>query len=199
MRLERVRQCFARRRFPDSASSDSASSDSASSDTTAAASGEEPESASSDDESSPSGSGTGTIEIAGERHDLTITRCFAMAGAIGGDGVSTSEPDNVQFTFEFAPEDWADRTSEGWTENGTVRLDSDDPYLQWESGESLLELYNLPDGAEPSSFVVTSYDIADDGQSVSGEAVFLELTALMTGEGAEPLPGTFAFSCPPEG
>ncbi len=150
-------------------------------------------------ESAAAGSGLGSIEIDGVRHELTITRCLQMSGAIAGAGVSVTEPENIEVTFDFSPQDWADRTSEGWTENGTVRIDSEEPYRQWESGQSLLELYNLPDGLDRSALDITSYTIADDGQSVTGEATFIELTALMSGAEVKPIPGTFSFSCPPSG
>lgn len=149
---------------------------------------------------SAGGTGTGTIEIGDVKHDLTVTRCMNMFDTIGGDAASVSEPDNVDVTFEFSPNDWRDRdASEGWTEDGTVRLDSEDPYEQWETGASMLEQYNLPGGAQASDFEITSYEISDDGQSVTGEAQFVELNALLAGTMTEPTTGTFSFSCPPEG
>ncbi len=186
------------------ASCGSSGSDSSSTTTSATANGNPTEQTTTsagggEQEEAAGGSGLGTIEIGDVRHELTITRCLNMFGAIGGDGVSVSEPDNVDVSFSFSPEDWAERDeSEGWTEKGTVRLDSDDPYLQWESGQSLLEMYNLPDGVELTKLDITSYDIADDGQSVTGEAIFMELTSMMSGTGTEPIAGTFSFSCPPQ-
>lgn len=185
----------------DGATSGAPNSDSTEEVTTVAEADDSEQAAASDEAAaSAGGTGLGMIEIGDVRHELTITRCLQMFGAIGGDGVSVSEPDNVSITFEFSPEDWNERDeSEGWSENGTVRLDSDDPYRQWESGQSLLELYNLPDGVELSELDITSYDISDDGQSVTGEATFIELTSVMTGTEPGPIPGTFSFSCPPEG
>lgn len=148
---------------------------------------------------SSGGTGTGTIEIGDLQHDLTVTRCLNMFGTIGGDAASVSEPDNVDVSFEFSPNDWRDRdASEGWTEDGTIRLDSEDPYEQWETGASILDQYNLPAGTQAEDFEITSYVIADDGQSVTGEAQFVELYALLGGTTTEPTTGTFSFSCPPE-
>ncbi len=149
---------------------------------------------------SAGGTGTGMIEIGDLKHELTVTRCLSMFDTIGGDAVSVSEPDNIDVSFEFYPEDWRERDpSEGWTEDGTLRVDSEDPYLQWEAGPSSFELYNLPAGVSAEDFSITSYDISDDGQSVTGEAQFGELNALLGGTMTEPTTGTFSFSCPPKG
>ena len=149
----------------------------------------------------PSGSnaaaGTGTITIGDLSHELTIIRCVAIAGAIGADAVSVSEPDNVDVNFSFSPENWQDRpASEGWTETGTARLDVDDPYQQWESGPSLLEVFNLPAGFNAADFDIITLDIADDGQSASGTANFVEINSLLSGGDVMKATGTFAFTCP---
>lgn len=143
------------------------------------------------------GAGTGMIQIGEVRHDLTITRCMDLFGAITGGAVSVTEPENVDVSFDFSPEDWNERASEGWVENGTIRLDSEDPYLQWETGRSQLELFTLPDGLEYGDVDITSYDISDDLQSVSGEAQFIELNAMLSGATSTPTSGSFSFSCPP--
>ena len=141
--------------------------------------------------------GTGTIEIGDLRHDLTITRCVTLAGAIAADAVSVSEPDNIDVSFSFSPEDWKERdASEGWTETGTVRLDSDDPYQQWESGAGSFEGFNLPAGTTATDFDITALDISDDGQSARGEGIFVEINALLGGGDAAPTPGSFEFTCP---
>jgi hypothetical protein len=143
--------------------------------------------------------GSGFIEIGDLRHDLTVTRCIQLFGAIGGSAESVTEPDNVEVTFDFSPDDWRERpASEGWEENGSITLRSEEPYLQWETGPSLLELYNLPAGIEAAAIDITTFDIDDTGSSVQGEAVFLEIVSIITGAAAEPTTGTFAFSCPDE-
>jgi hypothetical protein len=141
--------------------------------------------------------GTGFIEIGDLRHELTVTGCVNLFGAIGGNAESVTEPDNVEVNFDFSPEDWQERAaSEGWEENGAITLRSEEPYLQWETGVSALELYNLPAGTDAAALDITSFDIDDAGQSVQGEAVFLDIVTIITGGAAEPTPGTFAFSCP---
>ena len=157
-----------------------------------------------DDSDSPStaggGTGTGKIEIGDIRHDLKIDGCVTLAGAISGRAVSVTEPDNVDVNFSFSPENWSERDDAAdWAENGTVRLDREDPYEQWQSGASVFEGFNLPSGVEATDFTVTSYDVSDDGQSVTGEARFVELNAMLAGTVAEATVGTFAFSCPPKG
>jgi hypothetical protein len=143
--------------------------------------------------------GTGFIQIGDVRHDLTVGRCINLFGAIGGDAASVTEPDNVEVSFDFSPDDWQERpASEGWEENGSVTLRSEEPYLQWETGPSLIELFNLPAGLDPAAIDITSFDIDDSGRSVQGEAIFIEVTALLTGAEVVPTPGTFAFSCPEE-
>ena len=147
--------------------------------------------------SSNSAAGTGTITIGDLSHELTMLRCVTMAGAISADGVSVSEPDNVDVSFSFSPEDWRDRpTSQGWTETGTARLDVDEPYEQWESGASVFEGFTLPAGTTAADFDITALDISDDGQSASGEATFVEINALLGVGDPVPTPGSFAFTCP---
>ncbi len=152
-----------------------------------------------DSGSSGGAAGTGFIQIGDLRHDLTISRCIAAFGAIGGAAESVTEPENVEVNFSFSPDDWQQRpASEGWDENGSVTLRSEDPYLQWETGPSELEFYNLPAGLDPATIDITRFDIADSGRSVQGEAVFVEIAVLFTGAEPVPTPGTFAFTCPDE-
>ena len=143
--------------------------------------------------------GTGVIVIGDLRHDLTIVRCVTLAGAIGADAVSVSEPDNVDVSFSFSPEDWQERDpQEGWTDTGTVRLNSDDPYQQWEAGASAFDGLNLPEGTTADDFDITSLDISDDSQSAQGEANFVEINAMFADGEAVPTPGSFEFTCPQE-
>lgn len=144
------------------------------------------------------GTGEGRIEIGDVSYDLEVNRCVTMFSAVSGDATAVSEPDNVEVSFDFSPEDWAERdASEGWSENGSVRLDVEDPYTQWVTGNSVLEGYNAPDGVDLNALDITSYDISDDGQSITGEAQFIELNAMLSGTATEPTAGTFSFSCPP--
>ncbi len=152
------------------------------------------------DAAPPAGSAVGMMQIGEERFDLTVVRCITMGGAVGGDAVGVDDPDNLQASFFFSPEDWRQRpSSEGWTEDGTLRIDSDEPYWQWESGQSTFEGFNLPSGLDPTMIDIVSYDIADDGGSVRGEAMFLELNEMLSGTMVEPVAGSFEFSCPPSG
>lgn len=140
--------------------------------------------------------GTGFIEVGGQRHDLNVQRCLSMFGALSGSAVSTSEPDNVSVSFEFSPVDWRERNaSEGWEETGTTRIRSEDPYNQWLTGPSAVEMYNLG-GLDPESLDIMSLEIAPNGRSARGEAMFIEYRALIAGT-PEALPGAFEFSCPP--
>lgn len=191
----------------DDASDSNAADDSAQTETTESAPGDDggaTDDAASDvtepaqaPESGGGDAGTGMIEFGDIRHDLTIIRCVAMAGAIAADAVSVSEPDNVDVDFSFSPEDWQERNaSEGWTETGTVRLDIDDPYQQWVSGAGSLEGFNLPAGATATDFEITAIDISDDGQSARGEATFVEVNALLTDGDYVATPGSFEFTCP---
>jgi hypothetical protein len=139
--------------------------------------------------------GTGFIQIGELRHDLTVQRRMAMFGAVSGKAVSVTEPGNVSVNFEFSPVGWRERdASEGWEEAGSVSVDSEDPYNQWMTGQSLVRDYNLV-GMDAATFDITSLDAADNGRSVRGQAVFLEYRALLSGV-PEPVPGTFQFSCP---
>ena len=120
-----------------------------------------------------------------------------MAGALSANAVSVGEPDNIDVNFEFSPEDWRERNaSEGWTETGSVRLDSEDPYQQWMLGMSSLEGFNLADGSTAADFDIATIDISDDGQSARGAATFIDINALISGGDAVPTTGSFEFTCP---
>ena len=147
---------------------------------------------------SAGGTGKGTIAIGDVNQDLKVTRCVNMSGAIAGDAVSVSEPDNVKVSFSFSPNDWQKRNaSEGWTNDGDVRLDSDEPYAQWQTGPEAMQGINLPNGIKTADAAITSYKVADDGQSVKGEAKFVDMSALGSGD-MKLTSGTFSFSCPPK-
>jgi hypothetical protein len=144
------------------------------------------------------GDGTGFISVGDVRHDLEVTRCFSIGGAVGGGAVSVTEPDNVQVSFEFAPQDWRERDAgEGWESTGSVNLSSDDPYVQWVTGQDLVAGYNFPAGIDVATLDITSVEVAADGSGVSGTGTFVDLSALMATSTVEPVEGTFQFSCPP--
>ncbi len=160
--------------------------------------GEESEESSADDSAGPAGAaGTGTMTVGELTYELEVIRCVTLAGAIAADAVAVDEPDNVSVSISLSPEDWQARpASEGWTANGSLRLDVDEPYQQWEAGVEALEGFNLPGPATLEDFAITSYDVSDDGQSASGEASFASIDALLRGETLEPTPGRFAITCP---
>lgn len=140
--------------------------------------------------------GTGHIVLGDVRHELAVTSCMSMFGALGGVAESVEDPDNLEVTFDFAPEDWQERdASEGWETAGGVTVRSEEPYQQWETGQDNIFGFNLPDGVDASELDVTSIDIDADAQTVSGEATFIDMMAVMAGD-AEPVAGSFAFSCP---
>jgi hypothetical protein len=141
--------------------------------------------------------GTGTITVGDQTFELEVVRCVTLAGAIGAEAVAVDEPDNVSVSISLSPDDWRDRpASEGWTANGSLRLDIEEPYQQWEAGVEAVELYNLPDGLTPEDFAIASYVVSDDGQSAKGEAAFVSVDSLLRTEGIEPTPGSFAVTCP---
>lgn len=149
---------------------------------------------------SAGGTGTGFVQIGDERFEFTIEDCIAMFGAVAGSGVGVDDPENLEVSFDFSPDDWQDRpASEGWESNGAITVRSEEPYLQWETGgEVLAGVFNLPAGIDAADLDITSYDIDEGSSTVTGEATFLELNAVMTG-GGEPTDGSFELSCPPEG
>ena len=165
--------------------------------TDAAASGDEADEGGEGDEAAPAGpGGSGYIELGDVRHELTVTSCLEMFGALGGVAESVEDPENIEVTFDFSPEDWQERdASEGWETAGGVTVRSEEPYQQWETGQDNIFGFNLPDGVDASELDVTAIDIDADAQTVSGEATFIDLMAVMAGD-AEPVAGSFAFSCP---
>lgn len=168
--------------------------------TDAAASGaeaDEGDEADEADEAAPAEpGGTGYIELGDVRHELTVTSCLEMFGALGGVAESVEDPENIEVTFDFSPEDWQERdASEGWETAGGVTVRSEEPYQQWETGQDNIFGFNLPDGVDASELDVTAIAIDADAQTVSGEATFIDMMAVMAGD-AEPVAGSFAFSCP---
>lgn len=141
--------------------------------------------------------GKGFIQIGDLRHELTVKRCITMAGALGGQATSSDQPDNVSVSFDFSPQDWKLRpASEGWEETGSVTLRSKEPYLQWSSGPSGFDGFNLQ-GIDPATLDITALEISADGRSARGQARFLDVQGLMRGE-ANVVDGNFEFSCPPK-
>lgn len=150
-----------------------------------------------DDTGGTGEAGVGFVEIGGTRFDVTVSDCIEMAGAIGGRFVGVDDAANVSGNFTFSPNDWESRDAgEGWTDAGSLTLRSDDPYLQWETGQELVEGYNLPAGVTADQLAVTEYRIDEDAPSVRGTAGFLDVNALMTGTATEPVTGTFELTCP---
>lgn len=142
-------------------------------------------------------SGTGFIQIGDLRHELTVRRCMTMAGALGGQATGTDQTDNIRVNFDFSPQDWKRRpASEGWDETGSVTLRSEEPYLQWSSGPSAVDGFNLQ-GIDPTSLDITALEISADGRSARGKARFLDVQRLMRGE-ANVVDGSFEFVCPPK-
>lgn len=140
--------------------------------------------------------GAGHIQIGDVRHELTVTSCMEMAGALGGIAEGTDDPENLEVTFDFAPEDWQARdASEGWETAGGITVRSEEPYEQWETGQDNIFGFNLPDGVDASELDITAVDVDVDAQTASGEATFIDLTAVMAGD-AEPVDGSFSFACP---
>lgn len=140
--------------------------------------------------------GSGYIELGDVRHELTVTSCMSMFGALGGVAEGVEDPENVEVTFDFSPEDWQERdASEGWETAGGITVRSEEPYEQWETGQDNVFGFNLPAGVDGSEIDVTAIDIDAEAQTVRGEATFIDLMAVMAGE-AEPVAGSFAFSCP---
>ncbi len=150
-----------------------------------------------DDGAAAGEAGTGFVEIDSTQFDLTVVDCIDLAGALGGRFEGVDEPDNVRGDFSFSPDDWESRdASEGWEEPGTITVRVEDPYLQWETGASLVEGYNLPDGVTADEIVVSSFDIDEQARSVEGTATFFEVNSLFAGSATEPSAGTFEFNCP---
>ncbi|MGB3409881.1 MAG: hypothetical protein WBA45_01685 [Microthrixaceae bacterium] len=154
------------------------------------------------------GTGKGMIEVGELRHELTVTRCTSMAGAMGGDAESVTEPDNVEVYFELPPDDWADsKTIELLDHSGLIRVSIEDSYLEWVANPQGAEELNLPDGATASEIAVTDLVVSDDGQTMEGKATFLEVRRRTPKSNPTRIPeddtptetGTFSFSCPPAG
>ncbi len=146
------------------------------------------------------GTGTGYVEIGAERFEFTIDGCISAFGAVAGNGVGVEDPDNTEVAFDFAPDDWRDRpASEGWESDGAITVRSEEPYLQWETGGEVLASFNLPAGIDAADLTISSYEIDEGTSTVTGEAVFLEVNAVMAGTAAEPTEGSFELSCPSEG
>lgn len=139
--------------------------------------------------------GTGVIEIGALRRDLVVKRCMTMAGALGADAVAADGTGNLKVRFDFSPADWRERSaSEGWAETGSISLRADEPYLQWESGPSVIAGYNLR-GTDPASLAIIVLEMSEERRRARGTARFLDVNALMRGE-VVTTEGRFEFTCP---
>lgn len=147
------------------------------------------------------------IQVGELRHELKVTRCTSMAGAMGGEAESVTEPDNVEVSFELPPDDWADSKTIGLLgHSGLIRVSIEDAYLEWVTSPQNAEELNLPDGVNASDVAVTDFVVSDDGQTMEGKATFIEVRKRSPKsnpgipEDATPAEtGTFSFSCPPAG
>lgn len=139
--------------------------------------------------------GTGFIEIGALRRDLVVKRCMTMAGALGADAVAADGTGNLKVRFDFSPADWRERpASEGWSETGSISLRVDEPYLQWESGPSMIAGYNIR-GIDPASLAIIMLEMSAERRRARGTARFLDVNALMRGK-AVATEGRFEFTCP---
>jgi hypothetical protein len=141
--------------------------------------------------------GTGFIQIGDMRHELTIELCANLFGAVNGRAIGADDPQAVKVVFNISPEDWQEQgDSSGFDDAGSVQfIESQTP--SWSTGLNYIGDYEIPADVDASTLGISSFDISDDGQSVSGDATFYDLDALVYATPVAPETGSFAFACPP--
>jgi hypothetical protein len=140
--------------------------------------------------------GMGFIQIGDLRHDLTVELCANIFDAVNGRAVGTGDAEAVKVVFNLSPEDWQDRGDNfGYEDAGSIQyIESQTP--SWSTGLNYIGDYEIPADVDVTTLGISSYDISDDGQSVSGEATFYDLNALVYATPVAPETGSFAFACP---
>jgi len=134
-----------------------------------------------------------TVIIGKYQYEFKLTRCSSSGFMIYGNGIAKDGSD-VSLAYDFSPQNWKSRpVSEGWTENGKIRIrDERDKknYLDWKANENLAENYNA---VSPGQSQIDNYSI--NGKRATGNATFVDTTAIMTTGRADPVKGTFEIVC----
>lgn len=124
------------------------------------------------------------VTIGDDRYEFTDLYCVSMGGAMG----ATSVGGDPQVNIDLPPLDW-ETSDEGW-DAPSIRVSGDDPYFDMQAGG---ETMAADERVEPGSTQVDSF--VSDGYHASGEATFIDATAVMVSEDPQPVTGTFEVTC----
>ena len=127
------------------------------------------------------------VKIGEHQYEFELTRCSSTQRFGTGKAKDGSD---VTLTYGFPPANWKSRpASEGWSDNGHFRIRDKDNNLDWQASETMSEELTIVSAGQSQ---VDDFSI--DGKSVSGNATFIDVNAIMTGS-AEPVKGTFKLEC----
>lgn len=102
-------------------------------------------------------------------------------------GVSSVGGD-PQVNIDLPPLDW-ETSGEDW-DPPSIRVSGDEPYFDMQArGETMVADARV----QPGSSQVDSFE--SDGYRASGEATFIDATAVMVSQDPEPVTGTFEVRC----
>jgi hypothetical protein len=124
------------------------------------------------------------VTVGDDRYEFSDLYCVSMGGAMG----ATSVGGDPQLNIDLPPLDW-ETSDEGW-DAPSIRISGDDPYFDMQAGGDTMA---ADERVEPGSSQVDSFD--SDGYRASGEATFIDATAVMVSEDPEPITGTFEVTC----
>lgn len=128
------------------------------------------------------------VKIGKYQYEFELTQCNSLLRYGSG---KAKDGSNVKLSFELPPANWKSRpASEGWSDNGSIRIRDNKNNLDWTADEDIpRDLTNV----SPGQSQVDNFTI--DGKRASGNATFVDVTAVMGTGRAEPLKGTFEIVC----
>lgn len=124
------------------------------------------------------------VTIGDDRYEFSDLYCVSMGGAMGVSSVG-GDP---QVNIDLPPLDW-ETSGEDW-DPPSIRVSGDEPYFDMQArGETMVADARV----QPGSSQVDSFE--SDGYRASGEATFIDATAVMVSQDPEPVTGTFEVRC----
>jgi hypothetical protein len=147
-----------------------------------------------DDDGFDFGTGTAVVTVGDNRYEFDLTAGFVVCRDVF-DAIQVSGPsaadENVSLDAWIPPTDW-ESFDDGRYDPPQVTIEDDTNDAKWVADQARVEL--LPDFPEESR--VDSYE--KDGMSAAGTATFIDEYALLRGDPAEPVQGTFEIACAEE-
>lgn len=124
---------------------------------------------------------TAMVVIGDQTYTFENLYCVTLAGALGASSVGGDPTVDIS----LPPENW--QSAGGEWEDPSVRVQSDEPYFDYQAGGS------VDDRITPEMSQVTSF--SSDGKHASGEANFIDEAKFMLDQSSPSVSGTFEVTC----